>query len=98
MRLWTLGSGDTLEAEYVLSIGDKSILRRADGKEFRVLTSSLSAEDLEYVELANPPSLKLTFQKDTDQIDRVISIASKPPAEGPHPVPVSCPAYNPATA
>ncbi|RKX37562.1 MAG: hypothetical protein DRP64_16980, partial [Verrucomicrobia bacterium] len=66
MRQWTLKSGKSVEAELVLQMGNKTVLKTNRGKQIKVPTSELSAEDLDYLELASPPPLKLTLQKETD--------------------------------
>jgi hypothetical protein len=42
------------------------VLRTAKGKQIKVPTKELSDEDLDYLELASPPRLKVTFLKDED--------------------------------
>ncbi|MBN2163311.1 MAG: hypothetical protein JXR25_17055 [Pontiellaceae bacterium] len=69
MRIWTLNDGKTLEAEYVRDLFDKIVLRDADGKEHSLLKDSLnlSEDDIEYLELENPPILDLSFKKSIEQ-------------------------------
>jgi len=66
IRLWTLKNGKSVEAELVVQMGDKTVLKTTQGKQLKVPTRELSAADLDYLELANPPPLKLTRQKETD--------------------------------
>jgi hypothetical protein len=68
MHTWTLKDGKSLDAEYVLQLGDKTVLKTAKGKEIKVLTNDLSADDLDYLELINPPKLKLTFKQETNPV------------------------------
>ena len=67
MRAWTLKSGKSLEAELVLEMGNKTILKTTQGKQIKIPTRELSAEDLDYLELASPPTLKISFLKDLDR-------------------------------
>ncbi|QBG46453.1 hypothetical protein EGM51_03220 [Verrucomicrobia bacterium S94] len=59
LRAWHVGA-DILEAEYVTRMGDKVVLKDARGKQRKVLWKKLSAEDLEYIELCNPPDLQVS--------------------------------------
>lgn len=76
MHTWTLKGGKSLDAEYVLQMGDKTVLKTAKGKEIKVTTNDLSAEDLDYLELINPPSLKLSISQDTTSVN-IISIPNE---------------------
>jgi len=67
MRSWTSLSGKTIEAEYVKKIFDDVILRDAGGAELRIPIAELSAEDVKYIELANPPELTVDFMKSENQ-------------------------------
>jgi len=66
MRQWTLRSGKIMEAELILQLGDKAVLKTVRGKQVKVPVSEFSIADLDYLELASPPPLKVTFLKDTD--------------------------------
>ena len=69
MRMWTFKTGETLEAEYVKDLFEKIVLRDANGKEWTILKDKFvfSAEDLEYLDLENPPELVLEFRKSITQ-------------------------------
>jgi len=67
MRTWTLNNGKSVEAELVLQMGDKAVLKNARGKQVKVPLSELSAGDLDYLELASPPPLKITFLKELER-------------------------------
>jgi len=67
MRTWTLRNGKSIEAEFVLQMGDKAVLKNARGKQVKVPVSELSEEDLDYLELASPPPLKIAFLKRQDR-------------------------------
>ncbi len=67
MRIWTTDTGQTIEAEYVTAIGGKVILKTAKGKQKKMLLTQLCAQDVEYIELANEPSINLSFFKTSKQ-------------------------------
>jgi len=58
----------TLEAECIAVIGDKAVLKTAKGKQKRIPLAQLSAEDREYIELANPAVFNIDFSTKTKQI------------------------------
>jgi len=62
-RTWSLANGRTVEAEFVVVIGDKIVLKNARGRQKKVLFDQLSAEDQKYVELACPPVFNINFSK-----------------------------------
>ncbi|MEN7973885.1 MAG: SHD1 domain-containing protein [Verrucomicrobiota bacterium] len=66
LRQWTLSSGKVVEAELVMEFGDKVVLKTPRGRQVKVPLSEFSGEDLDYLELASPPPLKITFLKETD--------------------------------
>ncbi len=68
LRTWTGLDSKTLEAEYIAVIGDKAVLKTAKGKQKRIPLAQLSAEDREYIELANPPAFNIDFSTKTKQI------------------------------
>jgi len=65
MRQWTLKSGRSMEAELIMELGLKTVLKTARGKQVKIPTRELSDADLDYLELASPPPLKITFLKET---------------------------------
>ena len=67
MRTWTFANDRTIEAEYINTFSGKAVLKTAKGKMHRVPLEKLSAEDLEYTELANPPVLNIDFLKGLNQ-------------------------------
>ncbi len=67
MRLWANSAGKTVEAEYVSMVAGQAILRNAKGKQLKIPIEQLSVEDREYIELANPPDLDITFTKKSSQ-------------------------------
>jgi len=66
MRHWTLKNGKSVDAELVVQIGDNTVLKSTRGKQVKIPTRAFSEEDLDYLELASPPTLKIIFLKDTD--------------------------------
>ncbi len=63
MRIWTTVSGEQLEAEYVATVGDKVTLKPAQGRQKKVPLRDLIPEDLEFIDLSNPPDFDLNFIK-----------------------------------
>jgi hypothetical protein len=80
IRLWTLKNGKNMEAELVMELGLKTVLKTANGKQLKIPTSELSSSDLDYLELKAPPTLGLTLQKEEDRFrfTDVISAAVPP--------------------
>ena len=66
MRTWSLADGRTLEAEYVITIGDQAALELAGGKQIRLPLKELSAEDRGYIDLSNPPEFKIDFTRKSE--------------------------------
>ena len=61
MRRWTLTDGHTMEAEFINIFGGKVVLKNAKGKIYKLPKERLSAEDIEYAELASPPDIDINF-------------------------------------
>jgi hypothetical protein len=60
LRIWTgRDGGQSIEAEYLRFAGDQLFLKRVDGKELKVSLNKLSEEDIQYVQLKNPPKLEI---------------------------------------
>ena len=68
MRTWIITDGKTLEAEYVVVIGDKVVLRTDKGKQIRIPYMQLCAEDRDFIDLARPPKFDMDFIKTSSQI------------------------------
>lgn len=68
LRTWTLKSGKTKKAEYVIIMSGDVILKTKRGKQIKIPTDQLSQEDLDFLELANPPKLKLQVLKNEKQV------------------------------
>jgi hypothetical protein len=68
MREWTFRSGATIQGEYVTVAFDRIVLRDADGKRITFAFSEVSAEDVRYIELTDPPPLKIDLLKSEDQV------------------------------
>lgn len=67
MRTWTRVDGGTLEAGFVVVIGDKAVLRDSRGKQRKIPLVQLSGEDRKFIELANPPKFNIEFSKQSNQ-------------------------------
>ncbi|MDZ8120510.1 hypothetical protein [Pontiella agarivorans] len=68
LRSWSTSGGGVLEAEYVTRMGDKVVLKDAKGKQRKIALSMLSAEDLNYIELCNPPDLQVSVSNKEDPV------------------------------
>jgi len=69
MRTWTMTDGRTLEAEFINTYGGKVVLKTAKGKMLKIPEERLSAEDIEYAELARPPTIDVNFLNNFRQKD-----------------------------
>ena len=67
MRIWTSVPGKTIEAEYVRIQFDDVILKGADGAEYKLPLAAFSGDDMEYIELANPPELSVDVLRSASQ-------------------------------
>ncbi len=69
MRTWSLNSGKSIEAEYVTLIGGDVALKTIRGKVVKVPLPKFSEEDLIFLDLLNPPELKMDFKKHTSRFE-----------------------------
>ncbi len=67
IRPWTSSGGKIIEAEYLSMVAGQAVLRNAKGKQLKIPMEQLSPEDREFIELANPPKLNLSFVKQSSQ-------------------------------
>ena len=72
LRSWTSVDGKTVEAEYIMVIGDKVVLKTARGKQKKIPLAHLSPEDRAYTELVNPPTFKIDFTTKTEQVFSIV--------------------------
>jgi len=63
VRAWTGTDGKILEAEFVVVIGDKAVLKDTSGRQRKISLSRLSNEDRLFIELATPPKFNIDFFK-----------------------------------
>ncbi|RKZ06544.1 hypothetical protein DRQ32_11005, partial [bacterium] len=66
-RMWTEVDGEEFEAEFVVVIGNKVVLKDARGRQSKIPLAYLSEEDREFVELARPPKFNIDFSKKSEQ-------------------------------
>lgn len=66
-RGWTMVDGRTFEAEFSLRMGKDAIFKTASGKVVRIPHDQLSTEDQEFISLAVPPDLDVSFSKMSDK-------------------------------
>ena len=67
VRQWTLNSGKSMEAEFIVLMGDKVVLKKSSGRQVKIPFNELSEEDHDYLMLAIPPPLKIAFLKDQER-------------------------------
>jgi hypothetical protein len=67
VRTWNIADGRTIEGEYILTFGDRVVLKDSGGKQCKVQLSRLSAEDRRFIELANPPKFNIDFSRKTSK-------------------------------
>lgn len=67
-RIWTLLDGRSFEGTYVVTIGNDYVLKTLTGTQVRLPAHSFCEKDRVFVELSNPPKLKIDFIKNLKQI------------------------------
>jgi len=70
MRVWTDGTGKTVEAEFVRTTGDKVVLKKANGNEIKVSLDSLSEKDRRYAILQAPPRIEIAVSTSVDRSNK----------------------------
>ncbi|VGO19797.1 SHD1 domain-containing protein [Pontiella sulfatireligans] len=70
MRVWTLTSGKTVEAEFITVIGGQVALKMPKGRQQKIPLAALSDADLEYIDFATPPEFSIDFSKKSSQLPR----------------------------
>ena len=78
-RAWTLANARTIDAEFISLVGKRVTLKNTKGKLIKVQKKNLSAEDLEYIQLASPPQLNISFSKQSTQRSYLPDLGNKPP-------------------
>ena len=68
MREWTVINGETLKAEFVIVMGDQTVLKTGKGKTKKIPLDQLSQGDLEYIDLERPLKLSIDFLKKSTQV------------------------------
>ncbi len=63
LRTWSCNGGKTLEASYVIMVGDKVVLKTAKGRQLKIPLDQFSGEDREFIELAEPPEFNIDFSR-----------------------------------
>ena len=79
MRIWIGTDGKELEAEFVTVIGGKAVLKDSRGRLRKMPLAQLSAEDREFIELANPPEFNIDFSRKSSQSIIKMSPLNKTP-------------------
>lgn len=73
-RTWTLTSGETVDGEYNMYAFEKVYIRKADGTQAKVPIEELCEEDRRFVELANPPELKVEYRESAQSKEYVADV------------------------
>ncbi|MEN8254627.1 MAG: SHD1 domain-containing protein [Verrucomicrobiota bacterium] len=68
LRTWILADGRAIEAEFINIFGEKVVLKNSKGKISKIPKERLSPEDIEYVELSNPPVFDIDFSARSEQV------------------------------
>ncbi len=68
IREWTGLTGETLKAEFIITMGDQAVFKTENGKTTKIPLTQLSKEDLEYIDLESPLKLSIDFLKKSTQI------------------------------
>ena len=63
-RTWTGVTGETFEGEYVTDISGEVRIRGANDKVIKVPIDKLCEEDQNYIELLNPPDIKVEYREE----------------------------------
>lgn len=63
LRTWTSIDGETVEACYVSLVMDSVNVEDEQGRTIKLPLGQLSEKDIEYVELRNPPELKVEYNE-----------------------------------
>ncbi|MCK4563490.1 MAG: hypothetical protein KAU94_02310 [Verrucomicrobia bacterium] len=67
-RMWTSTNGATFDGEFVIIIGDKVVLRDAQGKQRKIPLDRFSEEDRAFImEVGNPIELDIEFARKSNQ-------------------------------
>jgi hypothetical protein len=67
MRVWTSLDGKSVKAELFSMMSDKAWLKTEDGRELKIPFEQLCDNDRLYLEMNDPPKLKMRFSYTTDQ-------------------------------
>lgn len=67
-RIWSLVTGESVEAEYVNQALGNVYLKSQDGRQIAVPMEQLSQADRVFLELENPPVLRVNFKHKSNQL------------------------------
>ncbi|MBN2163183.1 MAG: hypothetical protein JXR25_00020 [Pontiellaceae bacterium] len=68
MRTWCSVGGQSLDARLLLQAEDYVLLETISGEQRKIPSDQLSAEDQYFLDLSNPPELRVEFSKTSDQV------------------------------
>jgi hypothetical protein len=67
MRIWTVDGETSLEAEFVLVMGDKVVLKNRKNKQVKIPKKRFCEDDLHYISLVSPPRFTINFKTNRRQ-------------------------------
>ena len=67
LRMWSDTQGNTIEGEYVSTIGGKVVIKTVRDQMVRVPCENLIPADREFIELTNPPEFNVDFRAQSRQ-------------------------------
>jgi len=67
MRIWTLASGESFEAEFINVIGTQAAFRNGKGRIVKIPVEKISESDRRAMGLASPPKFDVNFVRDSTQ-------------------------------
>ncbi len=76
-RLWTDKAGKTIEAEHVITLDTKVVLRMQDGTELRILLDSLCEADRREAILLRPPRVEIIVSAKVDRANEAVGLGRR---------------------
>jgi len=67
-RIWTMQNGRSIEAEFLMVMGDKVVLKSQKGKQLKVPKNQFGSDDLHFISLSTPPQLAINFKTNRRQL------------------------------
>lgn len=67
-RIWTLKDGRSVEASYIVIIGDSVMLKTSKERQIKIPVVQLCDEDRLFLELSRPPALEIDFIRNLNTV------------------------------